>query len=393
MPSGYKPNFSVQAAGTDVTNRFADRLLGIVIELSSGGGAGDSMEIVIDDRGFNVAEPQIKDRLDIYLGYEGVGLEFMGSFEVNSVRYSFPPRTITVRGTTASGLNDLKTQSVQSFEGKTIEQILAEAGSTIGIKVKVHPSIADQKIPFLNSTTSFGSLIAKLESQYDAVAKIADGRLTLTPRSGGSSVSGFALPIFVLRDYSFADLEVTKETRGEFAKSVASYRDKETNKTETVDAKSARDALDSTAAHTIGKLFNTKEEAEAAAKSAQAQLDRSGEKINATLAEGDPWVRDGQRIVVSGIRSGIDGSYTLDIVRHSYSKVSGIRTAFSGTGGVNGLAAEFQSSTASPGTQGAFIAPGPGEFFGHFIPEAQNLLDRSFGAVPSFVGSSPPPMQ
>ncbi len=127
----------------------------------------------------------------------------------------------------------------------------------------------------------------------------------------------------------------------------------------------------------------------AKAKSVMAQLDRSGEKISATLAEGDPWVRDLQRIVVADIREGINGSYTLDAVRHSYEKLGGLRTSFTGVGGVNGLAQEFDS-IGQPGSsvpRGAFLDIGPGQVFGQALPLELGSPNTS---IPRLIGETPP---
>lgn len=392
MPSGYKPTFAISKGGQDITARFQDRTTSIVVELMAGGGAQDSVTITLDDRDFKIVSPQVKDRLEVHLGYEGIGVAFMGSFEINKVVYSFPPRTITVCGTTASSLNDLKTQRINNITDKTAEQILAEVGKPLGFKIDMHPSIADSKIPQLDSNTSFGSLINRLERQYDAVAKITDGRVSLVPRSGGSSVSDFAQPTYVFRDYSFADLEVTKESRGDYSKVVADYLDENGNRTPAEAAESSVTGLDSQAIFKIPNVQRSKEEAAALAKSTMAQLDRSGDRIAATLAEGDPWVRDLQRVVVAGIRPGIDGSYTLDAVRHTYEKGSGLRTTFSGQGGVNGLASEFASATTSGGNTPSttFLTVGPGQVFGQALGPAETVLPGVNTSTPRLVGSPIP---
>lgn len=388
MSKGFIPTFQIYKGSENVTARFQDRATSITVELASGAGEQDHCEIVLDDREWLIATPRVKDRLTVFLGYESVGLAFMGSFEINSVQFSFPPRSISVRGTAASSLNDLKSQQVKGFSGQTVEQILAEAGSKIGMKVDVHPSIADQKIPFLNNTASYAHLISKLEQHYGAVAKINDGRLSLTPRGSGKSVSDLAQPTFVLRAESFADLQVLVESRGETASTKASYVDKVTNDRMTVESKSKLTDLETTATHTIQSFFNSKEEAQAAADAAQGQLDRSTGRISATLAEGDPWVRDQQRIVVSGIRAGIDGSYLVDLVRHSFSKNGALRTTFTGNAGIDGLAAEYSSSGDN---NSAFVVLPPGSVFGQVLPKMSGTeLSQPFGSVPSLVGQPLP---
>jgi len=388
MSKGFIPTFAIYKDGEDVTARFQDRATSIIVELSSGAGEQDHVEIVLDDREWLIATPRAKDRLTVYLGYEEVGLAYMGSFEINSVQFSFPPRSISVRGTAASSLNDLKSQMVKGFADQTVEQILAEAGSKIGMKVDVHPSIADQKIPFLNNTASYAHLISRLEQHYGAVAKINDGRLSLTPRGSGKSVSDLAQPTFVLRAESFADLQVLVESRGETASTKARYFDRTTNERVFVESKSKLTDLDTTSTHTIQELFNSKEEAQAAADAAQGQLDRSTGRISATLAEGDPWVRDQQRIVVTGIRDGINGSFLVDLVRHVFTKNGALRTSFTGNAGIDGLAEEYSAST---GNNPAFIVLPAGNVFGQVLLKMTGTeLPQPFSSVPSLVGQPLP---
>ncbi|CAA2137491.1 phage late control D family protein [Methylobacterium bullatum] len=381
---GFIPTFAIYKGGENITARFQDRAVSIVVQLSSGRGDPDSCDIILDDRDWLIASPKKGDRIQVYLGYEGIGVTLMNNFEVNSVNYSFTPKAITVRCTAASSLNDLKSTVIAEYKDKTVEQILAEAGSKIGFKANVHKSIADEKIPFLNQTMSFGQLIGKLEQHYDAVAKINDGKVSLTPRSGGVSVSDISVPTYVLRPYNFADLNVMVDAASEYAKTSASYTDKETNKRVWVDEKSMLKDLSTDAEHKIGTLYNSKDEAQKAAESAQAQLDRATGKITGRLAEGDVWVRDGQRIVVTECRDGINGAYVLDLVVHSYTKGGALTTSFSGTAGVNGLAEEYQEGSNSA----QFLETGPGQVFGQVIPivpqQDGTKLDRPFTSVPSF---------
>ncbi|MCP2080822.1 UNVERIFIED_ORG: hypothetical protein J2W74_002008 [Methylorubrum zatmanii] len=107
-----------------------------------------------------------------------------------------------------------------------------------------------------------------------------------------------------------------------------------------------------------------------------AQLGRLEDRIGVTLAEGEPWIRDLQWIVVSGIRAGVNGSYTLDAVRHTYQKGIGLRTTFSGHGGVKGLAEQFATaSTSSRGVSSTtFLTVGPGQVFGQALGPAENVF-------------------
>ncbi|WP_311275230.1 hypothetical protein [Methylobacterium sp. WCS2018Hpa-22] len=386
MSKGFIPTFEIYKGGENITARFQDRAVSIVVQLAAGRGDQDSCDIILDDRDWLIATPRKGDRLQVYLGYEGIGTTFMGNFEVNSIKFSFTPKAIAVKCTAASSLNDLKSTVIASYDDKTVEQILAEAGSKIGFKADVHNFIADEKIPFLNQSMSFGALIGKLEQHYDAVAKINDGKVSLTPRSGGVSVSDISVPTYVLRPYSFAELNVMVDAASEYAQTSASYTDKTTLKKMWVDAQSKLKDLSTDAKHKIGTIYNSEDEAKRAAESTQAQLDRATGKITGRLAEGDPWVRDGQRFVVTECRDGINGSYLLDLVVHSYTKGGALTTSFSGTAGVNGLAEEYQEGKNAD----EFLAIGPGQVFGQVMPVAPDSLGSPFSSVPSMVGQPAP---
>lgn len=387
MSTGFIPDFAIFKGGENITARFQDRAVSITVELAAGQGQQDSVDIILDDRDNMVRSPKVGQRLQVYLGYKDVGLAYMGDFEINSVRYSLVPALITVRGTAASSLNDIKTHKIQEFEGKTVEEILAEAGSKIGMKVKIHKDIADQKIPFLNQTMSFGHLVGKLEQQYSAVAKITDGQVIMVPRGSGKSVSDISMSTFVFRPEHFADLEALEDSKGATAKTVASFTDKTTNKRVDVEAKSTLSDVGTEAEHRLSQPFLDEATAKAAAEAVQAQLDRSTSKVFGTLSEGDPWVRDAQRILITGCRPGLDGAYLLEIVRHVFTKGSGIRTAFSGVGGSEGLPEAY--ADAGP-TSRDFIAPKTGQVFGQLIPQLPGTeLGQAFGSLPSFALNPP----
>ncbi|MGV7031037.1 phage late control D family protein [Methylobacterium symbioticum] len=388
MATNYIPTFEIFKGGENITARFQDRALSITVRLAAGSGDQDSVEIVLDDRGWQIASPQVGDRLTVNLGYTGVGTAFMGSFEINKVRYRFPAKQISVIGTAASSLSELKSQKVTQYEGKTVEQVLAEFGSKIGMRVDVHREIADEKLPFLNNIGSFQGLVAKLESRYNAIAKFTDGRLSLVPRGEGKSVSDFAMPTYVLRPEHLADVEVLVDSAPAFKATKARWRDKKTHELKEVQAPTKLGNNQSSAEYSInGREFPSESEAQAAANATQAQLDRATGKIFGTLASGDPWFRDGQRVLITSSRPGIDGSYLIDLVQHSYSKEAGLRTSFSGTAGDEGLPASYSSGSNA----GDFLTLDPTMFtFGQALQQPSMTLNQQNSSTPSLVGQPPP---
>lgn len=139
--------------------------------------------------------------------------------------------------------------------------------------------------------------------------------------------------------------------------------------------------------HAIGTEWPSEAESQAAADATRAQLDRSTGEIIAMLASGDPWVRDGQRLVVRDALEGINGSYLLDLVEHRYSKDRALTTSFTGSAETEGLAEEFATGT-SPAD---FIAPLPDQILGLALQQRSGTTpERPFSTAPSFTTISPP---
>ena len=75
------PAFSILANGTDVTARFADRLLSLTV-VDNDGEEADRVEIELDDRAGRIALPQMDAVLEVALGFAGA-LMPMGRFAVD----------------------------------------------------------------------------------------------------------------------------------------------------------------------------------------------------------------------------------------------------------------------------------------------------------------------
>jgi phage protein D len=94
VTTGYTPIYRVYKGGEDITGRLNDRTLQIRVDLQSGNGNDDQCTILIDDRDWRVARPLTGESIQVWLGYEEVGLAYMGTFEIDDVTFLGPPRNI-----------------------------------------------------------------------------------------------------------------------------------------------------------------------------------------------------------------------------------------------------------------------------------------------------------
>jgi phage protein D len=331
MPIGFTPIFRIDLDGTDITSRFNDRLVEIAVTLGPGGPEQDICSITLDDRDWRLASPAVGRKLEIYLGYKEVGLAQQNVFEINTVEYVGPPRSIKITGTAVGFMGALKVRAIKDFEGKTLGDIIADIARKGGVEPMVEAGLAQTKVPFLNQTVSSLHLLQELERRYGAVARFENGKLAIVPRDSNESISGIAMPILLLRPEHLAKWSVRHNQRGAYSSVKASYVDPDTHQPVWIETPNPYGPTNSEGKpenlpYRLPTPHATKEQAQAAMKSTLSSLRRSMGEANLVLSKGDPWVRSNQRIHMAGMREGINGQYQADTVTHTYTKEAGLLT-------------------------------------------------------------------
>lgn len=346
----------------DITDRFNDRTTSIQVTLNAGDGEGDRCEIKVDDRDWRVARPTKGDTLSVWLGYKEVGLAYMGTFEVDEVSLMGMPREIQITGLATGMKGIMKVPVIKAFDNKTVGDILGGMAAKAGLTLSISPELAAKTLPFKNQTVSNLHMIHELERLYGAVAKIADGKLLFAKRDDLTSISGVALPTLVLLPEHFGTWHVRYNERNSYTGTKASWFDAVNQVRKFV--KYSGDAGDSNPSDalefTLGTMFKSHGEAEAAAKSQYAALKRGEGKALFSLAKGDPWIRDMQSLLVSGMREGIDGSWSIRKATHSYIKSTGLKTHLECEPPGDG--ADFSTRDSND-----FIRPAPGALMGETL--------------------------
>ncbi|MEE9481873.1 hypothetical protein [Methylobacterium ajmalii] len=335
MPTGYKPIYKIMKDGADITDRFNDRTISIKVELKNGGGEPDTFDIILDDRDFKIERPEIKSKLEIYMGYEELGYSQLGRFELQQVNYIGPPKAMRLTGTSIEFSGQIKTPILKDHSQKTLGEIIGEIAKAGGQSPVIAPELEKMKIPFFNQNFSPLHMLHELERRYGAIAKFDMGHLIFMPRDKGESFSGQGLPLLQLRPEHFGSWDIKEDKRTEYTGTKAAYRDPVDHAIKWIehfnplgkaqdDADGAKPENDSP--FRIPKMHNSKEEAEAAAKSMMGSLNRALGDGTITLAKGDPWIKDQFPVIISGMRPGINGSYIANSVIHEYTKPVGIKT-------------------------------------------------------------------
>ncbi|MGE8128864.1 phage late control D family protein [Methylobacterium sp. NPDC080182] len=387
----FTPTFQIYKGGENITAGFHNRALSIKVELQSGNGGQDTCTIIADDRDWALAAPHVGDVIEVSLGYEEVGLALMGSFELDEVTFIGPPRVIQIHGNSMGFSSAAKAPQVKNFEGKTVKDLVEWAAQQLGVQAVVDQDIGSKQVPYRNNTVSPMHLLGQLEREFGAVFKIGQGRLSFAGRDSGITASGQEIPLVVLRPEHLGSWEVRHLNRSDYSSVSARYRDRDSNKEETVQSKSKVGGVlgqgegGSNRDYPIGTLFPSKEQAQSAADSTMKRLDANLGEGLFTLAQGDPWVRDQNRILVIGTRDGIDGSYVSDIVAHSYSKDSGLTTSIrtQAPGDGSDFAPLYE---AAPD---AALAPAPGQVVGNVLPKQGDPANSNPAAPPPSTAPDP----
>jgi uncharacterized protein len=361
VPTGYTPIYKVMRNGEDITGQFNDRTMQIKVELIAGGGEGDHCVILIDDRDWRIARPSPGENIQLYLGYQEIGLAYMGSFTIDEVTFLGMPRSIQLTGT-STGFNTIqKAPQIANFNNKSVNDILSQIAGQSGLGTAISGSLGGVTIPFKNQVVSNLHMIHELERLTGAVAKIADGKLVFVPRDSTESASGFQIPTLVLVPEHFGTWQVRYSDRSSYAGVKAAYWDKDQHIRQWVTSAIAG-AEEGSDHFVLGQVFNSQGEAQSAAGAKGQALKRAEVNALFDLAKGDPWIRDTQTLVVSGMRDGIDGSYTVDKAIHTYIKSTGIKSSLECRAPGDGV--DF-----SDRAEEWFLKPLPGEPMGSVIPD------------------------
>lgn len=328
---GHTPTFSIAKGGEDITARFHDRLVGLRVESREGGGEADVCTISLDDRDYRIGMPSIGEEstmLTVAMGYADGAVYDMGSFQVYQIGLVYPPKGLTLKGSSVSMNTAVKSPLIIAHNNKTLGEIISSIAQTAGVTASVDPDLASLQIPFLNQSTSSGHLLAVLESRFNAVAKFGDGHLSFTKRGSGLTVSGQPIGTVNLTPEDLAAYNIILSNRDSYSQVKATWQDRETYMKRT-EASTVPGSPGSTVPFLLRRVYPSQVEAQAAANSQMSEFNRKQKTGDIVLAKGDPSIRGGQTITVSGTRDGADGTYIVSQAVHNLAKSGGLSTTLS----------------------------------------------------------------
>ena len=320
--------FRVSIDAIDITARIRPILEDLTVT-DKAGTVSDTASITLQDIGGRIVMPRRGAKVTVDLPWQG-SLVPVFSGSVDDVRSKYDRGAGLKLSIEAKGMDTrggIKAPREQNWDDKDLGGVMKEAGELAGVTIKVHESLSSITRAWWGmdgeSLVAFGRRIAR---ETGATFKFTGGtEAILAPRSAGQSAGGQALPTIQIRPgVNLLSLDIAPDYgRPRFSKVKARWYDlKEgryrTEEVETEDEDGGAQVLPETSADgdTASRAANSEK--------AESERAKGGGRVEIT---GDPSATPEGTGLISGVRPGVDGSYTIETVTHSLSRGRGFVTS------------------------------------------------------------------
>lgn len=317
---GLKPAYRIVANGNDITEILSSRSARIVIADKTGVNS-DALTITVADHipVQRIQTPKTGAELEAWIGYDDSAVKF-GLFVVDEIELSGPPDKIVIRAHAAphtlskQGKKSLQTQKTRSWEiGTTLGAMVETIAGEHGLEPKIAGDLAGILLPHIDQVDeSDVNLLTRIGKDFGAMVKPADGKLVVVKRGEGETASGGKLPTVELareQITSWSTKEVERPTSGTV---IATWYDPKTAKLNEEKAGEGEP---------ITRLKNEYPDQQQAKEAAKAELrkrQRGGQTISIKMPGRNDIIAEG-RVVLSGIRDGVNGEWSVTEVTHEIS--------------------------------------------------------------------------
>ncbi|SPU27299.1 Phage protein D [Candidatus Bartonella washoeensis] len=217
-------------------------------------------------------------------------------------------------GKSASMRKELKEQTSEHFDGKTVGEIVETLAKRHGYQAKISPQFTQQTLPYVIRTDqSAVDFLTRLAERMQARFFIKDNKFLF--------LSGENLPALAIHKHDCSSWEFTLEPRTQYGTIEACYFDRSQGQQWQVKHQTGFTGP----VRRLRCCYTCKEEALAAAASESDRLCRAVGSGSLSL-EGRPEIMADQPLLLQGFRSEIDGPWKAQSVTHRYEKQSGYTT-------------------------------------------------------------------
>lgn len=318
------PAFRVTYEATDLTPALGSRL----IELSVNDAAGiesDQVRLELDNRDGQLVVPQEGAWIDVALGYKETGLHAMGRFRVDDVVTTWPMRTLTMTGRAVDFVQQMKEAKTRAWTDVTLGQLISEVAGQNGLGAKIDGTLSAINVTPLpygqldQTDQSDFDLLTRLARDFDATFKVIEQDIIFIKRGGGAIGVKGRQPRQSINSGDIITVRARATKRGAYKAVRTHYTDSVTQERVEVRVGSGEP---------VQLLKQTFIDVETASIAAQGRLDALARGTASLTLElpGAPGFRAEQLIAVNVGDTLIDGTWSVQSVKHSY-RSSGFKTS------------------------------------------------------------------
>ncbi|WP_047308772.1 phage late control D family protein [Rhodopseudomonas palustris] len=285
------------------------------------GKKSDTCELELDNREY-IPSPGKGSKMRVWLGYAETGVNYMGTFSIDSWRKKGRPKIMTVTAKAAGFTTGIKAPKSRSYHDKSVDDIVKYIAGRNGLSAIVNGEVGGIKPGHLDqSNESDLNFLTRLADRVGANFKLADERIIFNKAGSGVLPSGGAAPSFILTETGTTEWDCTGSTRGDYQSVAAAYHNVKKGEREWIEEGGGSPK------YRLRKLFKTKEEAKAQAKATKGALAR-GKKVFSASFPGRTEMFAGAGITAMQFDPDCDGSYTIKSAIHRLNN-SGLSTRIS----------------------------------------------------------------
>jgi phage protein D len=188
------PAYMLTLDGTDITQNFSDRLIGLTMTDNRGFEA-DQLDIELDDADGLVELPPRGASLTLWLGWQGSALLNKGSFTVDEIEHRGAPDTLTIRGRSADFRGTLNSRREQSWHDTTLGVIVETIAQRNNLTASVADTLKVISVPHIDqSQESDAAFLARLADRNGASVSVKYGKLLFLKAGSAVTASGKPIP-------------------------------------------------------------------------------------------------------------------------------------------------------------------------------------------------------
>lgn len=274
----------------------------------------DSCQLEIDNRDY-VPSPGKGSKLQVWLGFVETGINFMGTYSIDSWTKRGRPKIMTVSAKAAGLTTEIKAPKSRSYHDQTVKQIVEKVAGKNGLGSVIHNEVGSLKIGHIDqSNESDLNFLTRLAGRVGGNFKLANEKVIFNKAGSGQLPGGGEAPTFMLTETGLVSWDCTGATRGDYNSVEAAYHNVQ---------KGERQWVKSTSGGNAGgpkfrsrKLFKTEDEAKAHANATKSSLARGNKQFGATMP-GRTEMFAGARVMAGGFDPDVDSLYSIKTVAHT----------------------------------------------------------------------------